>query len=653
MKKILRTSLSAVVGAIAFAGCDGGPPADSAIAQAESTDPIYASLAGPVRNPDDFATATDLAALLPTLGPEALPAVKRILGQAAEYDMGIAEYELLIHDWASHQPAEAAAFATHKTPRAFQVAAIYTTVTPWARANPRDALASERASVLKGQYRAAEQISLVRGWYESGQPGVEEYLRDLAAGIERQRALRAYSMSVIRKRGVGALVEWAEAVPKDDASYQTDVFRAVGPALVPFDLEAAKRFCDAHCEGQEDSELRSEIDSLTAAHDAPAATSPAAPAGPDLSYQSLVELIGDPDDFAKANRLGALLPKLGPGALPTVKRVLGEDSVFEMGGVEFELLLRYWALHDPAEAGFYAITSAPIGYRVGAIHVAVPPWVHADPQKAVGTVKVFSMQGGDPAAAAQIALVVGWYDSGKPGLEDYIRDLGVGFERQRSLRAYSTSVIRKRGAKALVEWAEAVPEDDASYKLDVFRAVAPALVPVDLSAAKRFCNAHCGGPHGSDLRSLIAMRWIRQGATSAPLEWLASGPEGQDRNLAVRITYETWGELDRDGAIRWMKEQTAAGDTPAWLRPALPGYARLLAVDSPAEGLAWAARIDTQKESDVVTLEIAHAWRKKDEAAAEAWLRQSSLPPELQEYVRAPEDPLIRGNQRPYIRAGK
>jgi hypothetical protein len=338
--------------------------------------------------------------------------------------------------------------------------------------------------------------------------------------------------------------------------------------------------------------------------------------------------------------------------LPAVKRVLSEDYLFETGGVEFELLLRYWAIHEPGEAGFYAVASSPIGYRVAAIHVAVPPWVQADPHKALGTVQVFSMQGGDPAAAAQIALVVGWYDSGTPGLEEYIRDLGVGFERQRSLRAYSASVIRKRGAEALMKWAEAVPEDNASYKLDVFRAVGPALVPVDLSAAKRFCDAHCDGPHGSDLRSLIALRWARQGATSAPLDWLESGPEGQERNLAVRITYATWGELDRDGAIRWMKEKTAAGDAPAWLRPALPIYARLLAVDSPAEGLVWAGRLDTEKERDVVTLEIAHAWRKKDEAAAEAWLRQSSLPPELQEYVRATEEPLIRGPHRPYRRAG-
>jgi len=652
MNKTLRTAFGTAVGVIALAGCDGGPPTDPAVPSAANSmqatesgsDPIYESLALRIRDPDDFARASSLAALLPTLGPEALPAVKNSLDHAAALEMGAAEFDLLMHDWASHQPADAAVYAIESTPRAYQVAAIHAAVTPWARANPQEARESVRASTLKGHYRAAAQIALVRGWYDSGQPGLEEHVRDLGASFERPRTLSAYAIAVIRKHGADALVRWAEAVPEGDATYTLEVYRAVAAALVPFDLEVAQQFCDAHLEGEDGSDLRARIASRKAADDAPDATQSAA-SGPDLSYQNLVELIGDPDDFAKASRLGALLPKLGRGWLPAVKEVLGEADAFEMGGVEFELLLRYWAAHEPAEAGFYALATSPLGYRVAAIYAAVTPWVHANPQQALKTVQLWSIQGGDPAAAAQVVLVRGWYASGQPGLEEYIRDLGSGFERQRALAAYSTAVIRKRGVEALVQWAEAVPEDDASYKLEVFRAAGPAIVAFDLPAAKRFCDAHCDGPHGSNLRNRIATRWAREGAPTAPLDWLESGPEGQERNLAVRLTYAIWGRMDRDAAIRWMNEKNAG--EPAWLRPAWPIYARLLAVDSPAEGLAWAARLETEKERDVVTLEIAHAWRQQDEAAAEAWLRQSSLPPELLEIVRASEEPLIRG-KRPY-----
>lgn len=655
MKKTLRTAFGMAVTVIALAGCDGGPDpavpsaAGSMQATESGSDLIYESLALRIRDPDDFARASGLAALLPTLGPEALPAVKRILDHAAALEMGLAEFALLMHDWASHEPADAAAYAIESTPRAYQVAAIHAAVAPWARANPQEARESVRASTLKGHYRAAAQIALVRGWYDSGEPGLEEHVHALSAGFEREHTLAGYAIAVIRKRGADALVRWAEAVPEGDATYTLEVYPAVAAALVPFDPEAAQRFCDAHCEAEYGSALRTRIAGLEAPDGAPAATQSAA-SGPDLSYQSLVELIGDRDDFAKASRLGALLPKLGPGALPAVKKVLGDAEALDMGGVEYELLLRYWAAHEPAEAGFYALATSPFGYRVAAIYAAVPPWVTANPQQTLKTVQVFSIQGGDPAAAAQVVLVRGWYASGQPGLEEYIRDLGAGFERQRALAAYSMAMLRKRGAEALVQWAEAVPEDEADYKLEVFRAAGPALAAFDVPAAKRFCDAHCDGPHGSNLRNRIATRWAREGAPIGPLEWLESGPEGQERNLAVRLTYAVWGRMDPDAAIRWMNEKTA-GEPPAWVRPAWPIYARLLAVDSPAEGLAWAARLDTEKERDVVTLEIAHAWRKKDEAAAEAWLRQSSLPPEMIEFVRASREPLIRG-KRPYRYSG-
>jgi hypothetical protein len=557
-----------------------------------------------------------------------------------------------MHDWASHQAADASAYAIERAPRAYRVAAIYAAVTPWARANPREALAKVQASTaLAGQYRAAALIALVRGWYDSGQPGLEQYVRDLGPGFQRLRALPAYVIALIRERGVDAAVQWAEAVPESDPAYQREVYRAVTAALVPFDVAAAKRFCETHCKGDDDADLVSQIALLGTPADAPAASPPSA-SGTDLSYQSLVELIGNPDDFAKASRLGTLLPKLGPESLPAVKRVLSEEHVLDMGAVEYELLMRYWSNHDPGGAGLHALSASPLGYRVVVIYVAVPPWVRAEPQRALEFSKLFSMQGGDYSAAAQIALVLGWYDSGRPGLEDYIHDLGAGFERQRALRTYATSVIRTRGADAVIEWAESVPEDEPDYKLEVIRAVGPALVPFDLAAAKRFCKAHCDGPHGSNLRSRIATRWVREGATTEPLEWLHGSPKGRETEFAVRLAFEAWGGMDREGALRWMKQQTASGEAPAWLRPALPMYARLLAVDSPAEGLAWAGRLETEKERDVVTLEIAHAWRLKDEPAAEAWLRQSSLPPELQEIVRSPEPPLIRGKERPYRRAG-
>ena len=85
-----------------------------------------------------------------------------------------------------------------------------------------------------------------------------------------------------------------------------------------------------------------------------------------------------------------------------------------------------------------------------------------------------------------------------------------------------------------------------------------------------------------------------------------------------------------------MAAQTA-GEPDPWLRPIFPVYARLLAVDSPADAIEWAERIEADEDREIVLVKVARAWRRVDEAASEAWLQQSSLSEEAREKVRAPK----------------
>src|SRR5688500_11674888 len=122
----------------------------------------------------------------------------------------------------------------------------------------------------------------------------------------------------------------------------------------------------------------------------PAATTPTPEqsTASTLSYDELVVLIGEPEPFAKARKLGELLPTLGPGSLPAVKDVLEEAAALELGALEYELLMRYWALHDPAGAAFHAMAMSPRAFRVAAIHATLRPWAKADPQAALETSRV-------------------------------------------------------------------------------------------------------------------------------------------------------------------------------------------------------------------------------------------------------------------------
>jgi hypothetical protein len=361
--------------------------------------------------------------------------------------------------------------------------------------------------------------------------------------------------------------------------------------------------------------------------------------GPDLTYQDIVELISNPDHFAVARTLGERLPTLGPGSIPAMKEVLEDSASLELDGVDVELLMRYWAIHDPAAATWYAFTQVPRAYQVAAIHATLRPWAKADPESAVKTARGWTMGGGDLGAAAQMALVRGWYESGKPGVEEYIHGIGVGFDRQRAIAAYATAVIRAKGAQALIDWAEALRDVDDQYKLEVNRGVGPALVPFDLAAARRFCDAHCDGPLGSNVRSRIAARWSQKDGPAA-MEWIGTAPPSDDTNTAIRFTYAVWSRREPEKAISWMEAKRAATPRPAWLEPITPVFARELGKLRPLDAIAVTPEIKGPVERDSVTVQVLRGWRQRDETAAEAWLAKSSLSPALLEQIRAPKTKL-------------
>jgi hypothetical protein len=134
------------------------------------------------------------------------------------------------------------------------------------------------------------------------------------------------------------------------------------------------------------------------------------------------------------------------------------------------------------------------------------------------------------------------------------------------------------------------------------------------------------------MRSLIARNWVVRDGPSA-LGWLSSAHADTERDLAVQLTFALWARKDREAALGWMVAQTT-GEPDPWLRAIYPTYAKLLAVNAPAEGIEWAERIEDDGIQERVLIEIARVWRYHDEAAAEDWLLQSSLSEKALELVR-------------------
>jgi len=350
--------------------------------------------------------------------------------------------------------------------------------------------------------------------------------------------------------------------------------------------------------------------------------------------ETLADVVRDEDAYSRARRLGALLPTLGPEAVPEVKATF-RDPTLDFGATELELLIRFWATHQPEDASRWAVEKSPPFFRIAAVLASVTLWAEADPQAVLIAAEQWAAQRRrDVQDAVQVALVRGWFAANPSELAQFIRDIGMGLGRQLALSTYVRAVIQKQGPDALVRWAESVPDDDATYKTAVYRQVGSALPLFDHAAGIRWCEAHCDGPHGSNLRSIIARRWV-QSDEAAAFAWLSSAPEGHEKNLALRAAFAVLRRTDRERALAWMATQTT-GEPAPWLRPIFPVYARLLAEDSPADAIEWAERIEGDEEREIVLIEVARAWREVDEVANEAWLLESSLSEEAREKVRTP-----------------
>lgn len=371
----------------------------------------------------------------------------------------------------------------------------------------------------------------------------------------------------------------------------------------------------------------------------------------DVAGKALAEIVRDKDAYSRAQRLATLLPTVGPELVPAVKQTL-DDETLDLDGNELELLLRYWATQQPEEATRWAVENANMTFRPGAVSIAIRVWAQADPLTAVSESAPWIDEYPEISAEIQRELVRGWFERNESAeLRKYIHGLEMGIPRQRALAAYVRAMIQTQGADALLQWAGSLPDSDPVYKLSVHRQAVGVVERFDHDTALRWCDKHCDGPYGKNVRSIIAGRWQRHDGPAA-LAWLSTEPPSHETNVAVRGTFALWARRERAAAMAWMAARTPGGPTgqrEPWIQTIVPVYALLLAEDSPPSAIEWAPQVEPAEDREWVFIQAARAWRKTDAAAAEAWLLQSPLSEDAREKARAPgrKVRLMQGEPRP------
>jgi hypothetical protein len=296
-----------------------------------------------------------------------------------------------------------------------------------------------------------------------------------------------------------------------------------------------------------------------------------------------------------------------------------------------ELLVRFWARHDAKAAADWSLSTAPPGCLVAAVLPSVEAWATLEPRAVAASIAT-SVSGPDSGPAV-LGLIRGWFASGQPGLEDYLRDMGMSFERQRYLGVLAALIIERDGPEAVQRWAEGVSDDDPTFKLEVFRQVGTELGAAAPEGAKAWCDKHCDGPYGRGVRALIASTWAARDGRAA-MEWVASAPEGGEKADAAMAAYDVWLRRDGQAALGWV---TAMGidAVPPWFIPTIGRYVMAMAQRDPLRAVEWAALIPTDEgRRERALIAVYKHWRYRDEAAAEEWLARSPLSEEAREKAR-------------------
>lgn len=366
------------------------------------------------------------------------------------------------------------------------------------------------------------------------------------------------------------------------------------------------------------------------------APSSEAPLSADSAVEAIKAALRETDPFARATRLSSVLSTLGREAVPAVQRVMKDQSV-DLGSAETLLLVQAWANHEPAGAVGWATLEAFKTYRTAALPIAVEQLAAKDPEAALPF-------GAATEPAVLRALVRGWFRSNHQGLVEWMRDLGQGLEQQIALGAYARELIQREGTQAAAAWAGALPDDDERFKLAAFRRVARELAVADPAAAVAWCEKHCDGPYGGNLRALIAEGWVWRDGPAA-MKWLSTAPEGKERDDAVADAFVAWQQDDPGAPSRWI-EAIGRDRIEPWQSPAVWMHSRIDSWQDPADAIEWALLIRDDERRRATLIDIAKRWRDKDSAAAEVWLARSPLSEEERARVREPRPPQPRRGAR-------
>ncbi len=279
-----------------------------------------------------------------------------------------------------------------------------------------------------------------------------------------------------------------------------------------------------------------------------------------LDDARLLEILQHPDMLMRIEKIAAHLQTLSSEDLADTRKVF-ESASFDRGDLEYTLFGEWWARFDAPAAQSWADGNMTARHpRV--IAAIVRAWARQDPEAAAASGRFLKVQPGAPLYRADLldALVVGWFDSGKPGLEAFLHPLS-NEDMARGMQSYARIRSIREGLRETLEWArigEGFTEPE--QRLLMAGALTVASMQDPKLAAEYLDIAKADGVDTRTFVSRIAGGWAEVDHEGA-MEWLATIEAGPDRNRGLSSVASVWVRKDSPSLEAYLVEN----DGKEWL----------------------------------------------------------------------------------------
>ncbi|MEM9175531.1 MAG: hypothetical protein AAGC67_09880 [Myxococcota bacterium] len=351
----------------------------------------------------------------------------------------------------------------------------------------------------------------------------------------------------------------------------------------------------------------------------------------------LAAILRHPDPLERVRWTAEFLEAADPDDLYEIQHVF-ETAPLARGDREYALFAHWWASFDPRAA--YDSTFDSLRMEGGhVVRQIMRTWARNDPQAMEGYGLLWDRHtwgSTTPGLRPELveSVVIGWYESGKPGLEAWLSGLKDGASQSAGLKQYVTMKVMGEGNEETLRWALAL--DEAEGRSAIFGTALNVVAHEDPQLAIEWLDR--AKELGADIQAAtrrIANAWGHHDPPAAAA-WLLSSETGMEQSRSLRAVARHWVRWDYEGFAAWLREREGEGrlDTMRTAFVTTGSKSRKFEVDWPrllevAEGITETP----SRKRDVYW--VLQRWYLVDEAAVLAWFEANpgSYPEKVKQHL--------------------